>query len=132
AAVLPANRMDDARVGEAERAVELHGRRVCGVADYGHHLPVARSRTPSDQLLEQGACDAAALSVCCDIDRVLDGEAVAGAWPVRARVAVTDDASVTLGDEIGIAGPLNNLEAATHLRFIRRLVLPAREPIADG
>src|SRR5580704_19687105 len=118
--------MENANLAKAEALMKTDRGAIRAVADDGHDLPQSSCFAFGEQRRHQlstdtstGPCRVARVQV----DRVFGGMAVSRPQAVGRRVGVTDDLSVTLGDEIGIVAA-DDIEAPLpHVILARRFDL---------
>src|ERR1700730_17127044 len=84
---------------------------IRAVADDGHDLPQSSCFAFGAQRGHHRSTDTSTGPCRVQVDRVCGGMAVSRPQAVGRRVGVTDDLSVTLGDEIGIVAA-DDIEAA--------------------
>src|SRR5579875_195696 len=128
---LEAHRAKRADETESLALVQGDGGRVAAVADDGDHLPPAPRLAARDEGGKQMAADAAAAQRLADIDGVLDRIAIGGAGAIGCCIAVADDGTARLCDEIGQAAAERVLAPARELLDRGRLLLEGGQPVPD-
>src|SRR6185312_8966607 len=85
---------------QAEAVLFVQADRVGALGgDHREHLPEAEGFRLLQQPAEQGAAQAFSLRLGGEVDRILGGEAVGGAWPVGRGVGVADGLALGFGDD---------------------------------
>ena len=132
---LEADRGEGADVAETRRLVQPDRGRLCRIADHRDHLPVAALLGFNEQPVEQRASDAAAMRLRCDVDRILDGEAVGRPRAIGPGIGVAQDCAVgafAFRHHEGEAARAQRLEAPRHLGCVRRIELERGGAVQDG
>src|SRR5207237_1364278 len=110
------------------RAIAESAYREANVHPGSGSIPAAwltARRAGVDQRREQHPADAFALRIGGDVDGILHREAIGRPRAIGIGVGVAGNAAAELGDEVGVAGVGDGLEAAQHLLLVRRLQLEA-------
>ena len=125
---LEAHRAEDANVFESMGGVERYGHRILS-SDGSHHLLRARALTGFYQRREELTTDSATGVGRIDVDRVFNSEAIGRTRAEMVRVGIADDAMVSFRYEVWQTELMDSSDAATDLRFVRRV--EARTPLCS-
>ena len=120
-------------MAETHPFMQPHGRAVGrSIADDRDHLPETQRRGLADQSLQQRPADTLSLGPGCDIDRVLDDEAVCGTRPEWPRIGVAGKPARLFGHEVRKSAFHHCPVSTGHFRQGRRLELVARRAVRHG
>lgn len=127
ATVFEADRGQPARIHEAAVAVQGKGSLGIGVHDDGDDLPNTCVGAPGEQRIQQVPADATADGTRRQVDRVLHGVAVGGAWfPLRA-IGIAGYFTGDLGSEEWQPAAGDRAETSVPLPRVGRLRLECRD-----
>src|SRR6516165_2646158 len=122
---------ENADPGKAQRCMQANRWPCIAAADDRNHLPVAEFGAAVEHGREEGPAYAAPDFRLIDVDRILQGEPIGRAGPVRPGIAVAQHPARVFGDQVGQAAAENRTSTGCELLRVRRNLLEGGEPVED-